>query len=864
MIDMFANILTIFKKEFGGYFRSRLGYVILAAYVVLVFLATFYGTDFLARTNETLLQFFRMQNNALLLIIPALTMKLWTDEQRQNTLELLLSQPVSILSMVLGKFLAAWGLCALLLFSVAGLWMLTGMETALDNTGILINFGACLLMAGALCAVCSAVSAMASHAVSSFIISLLICLILNSLNLEMLLHKADISNEIIIRCSQVFNFEQHFDNIISGRLTISDVFYYISFIILALWFNNAAIEYKRSRPQGRAAFAGFGLMLLFSFLAMNIAVSLVGSSRVFDISAGRKYTLSPATQDWLEKNDKNLYIRLYQSPNLKQIAPELPEYAVYVLNLLEQYQLNSGHKLGLQVVETPPFSVHEAEARQLGVQELVSATSQEPGFLGLVISDDKGNMRALPFLNPQRRNNLEQDISRILSNLEDEKRLDVGILSPAFKVIPSDDAFDHTPAWPVADYLSRDYDLTYVNPNTGQIPMNIDVLLVVNPVEMSNTALYAIDQYLLYGGKVIMFLDTLSDYMVANNILPPQMLSVSYLPDFLHRLGIDYQPDAVIGDMQNARVAEINGSYQKYPFWLDIGSGLYAEHPLMKDVQNITMNSPAGLNITPVSGIRHTVLFRSGENTGEVNSAELSHKNAGQTLKTFRATGKSYPLAVLLEGNFISYFKAPFINAVNDIPFVSISIDEGRFLLVADSDLLMSSSWNANNEPNQEWYNMIPQSGNLDFLTNAIDYMAQSKNPAAVPSKADYFRSQPLASVFSAQAYQKSESVLRQKQAELKQAEDSLQNISAQIEYNELIPSLKTTREIETFERNKMQIRQDLQKINYQMAQEYEFIINRFIALNFCLAFTFIVIAGLIQWVLSRRIGHKAQGYVNG
>lgn len=243
---MFTNLWTITKKELSGYFRSRLGYFILPIYIFLVMLGTFLGTDFFARTNETLMQFFMLQNSVLQLVIPAITMKLWTDERRQNTLELLLSQPVSLTAMVLGKFFAAWGICALLLLSVSGLWLLSNFIIPLDNRGILVSFGACLLMSGALCAVCATVSALTSHAVASFMVSLLVCFILSNFNLSAWLQKANISNEVLIRSSQVLDFEQHFINIVSGQLSIANLFYYLSFMALALWFNVAAVEYKRN------------------------------------------------------------------------------------------------------------------------------------------------------------------------------------------------------------------------------------------------------------------------------------------------------------------------------------------------------------------------------------------------------------------------------------------------------------------------------------------------------------------------------------------------------------------------------------------------------------------------------------------
>ncbi len=243
---MSTHTYTIFKKEFNGYFRSRLGWFILGIYALLVMLAVFYGTDFLSNTEETMQQFFQMQNEILLLIIPAITMKLWTDEHRQNTLELLLSQPISISSMVFGKFFAAWALSGCLLISVSGLCFFSAQEIDVDRGGILINFAGCLLMSGALCSICATISALTSHAITSFVISLLSCFLLSSIDYSIFLQKAEISNEIIIRISQVFSFEQHFLNIISGQISIANIFYYVSFIVLVLWFNIVAVMYKRS------------------------------------------------------------------------------------------------------------------------------------------------------------------------------------------------------------------------------------------------------------------------------------------------------------------------------------------------------------------------------------------------------------------------------------------------------------------------------------------------------------------------------------------------------------------------------------------------------------------------------------------
>ena len=613
----------------------------------------------------------------------------------------------------------------------------------------------------------------------------------------------------------------------------------------------------------KTVLAGFGLLLAISFITLNIAVFLFGSAQVFDLTASRKYTLSQPTLDWLSANEKNLYIRLYESADLRQIDPRLEEYSVYVLKLLEQYRQHAKHKLGLQVVRVEPFSLQETEARSLGIRELRTPKSKHPGFLGLIMSDDAGNMVPLPYLNPDRQSSLEQDITRLLSNLDPAQRPDVGILSPAFRVIPSLDAFDHSTPWPVADFLARDYDLTYIDGKTGQIPLHIDVLLVVNPVELSNPTLYAIDQFLLYGGKVIMFVDSLSEYMLSRRLMPPQMLSASYLGDFMKNLGISYAPDLVIADNLNARRVTTREAAFLYPFWLSLRKEAFAPHPIMSGVESLNFNSATRFNTTPVDGIKATVLAVSGANGGEVNNAELSHKTPDQPLKTYQSTAGNYPLAVLLEGKFTSYFKTPYVPAINELPFISISLEEGKILFVADSDMLLSATWNANTSPEQEWYDIVPSSGNLDFLTNAVDYLAGTGTPVAVSKKTDVPKTRSLAESFASAASQKTAAERSQILEKLRQTEEEIRRIAEQMRQNELLPSLNVTRRQEKLERDKLRLQKEQQRADYATAEAYREIVRSFMISNIGIGLFFVLLIAVVHGLIARCIKRRVGGYIN-
>jgi len=159
---------------------------------------------------------------------------------------------------------------------------------------------------------------------------------------------------------------------------------------------------------------------------------------------------------------------------------------------------------------------------------------------------------------------------------------------------------------------------------------------------------------------------------------------------------------------------------------------------------------------------------------------------------------------------------------------------------------------------------MLPQSGNLDFLQNAIDYLSPEKTLVSVPSKTNTNHTEALTALFSQQAFQMFENEQLQKQTQLKEIDDGLQKIALQIENNELIPSLKVTQNIETLERDKIKIRQELQKINYQTVQQFESVVNHFVIINLCLSFIFILIVGLIHTLIGYQLRRKAQGYVNG
>lgn len=242
---MFYNLYPIFIKEFRSYFQSKMVWFVFIVYALLSVLLTFFQSSFLAEPNSSMITFFKIQQNLFLSIIPALTIKLWSDEKRIGTLELTLSLPISYLALVVGKFFAVWCLCGLILITTLGIWLSCIFLTPLNNWAILQNYFIMWLVCGSLCSVSLAASIFTSHAVSAFVSSLAVCLIVALPNFSFLFQQAGISSEILLRMGESISFESHFIDMISGQINISSLVYFILIITISLCFNTIVIGWWR-------------------------------------------------------------------------------------------------------------------------------------------------------------------------------------------------------------------------------------------------------------------------------------------------------------------------------------------------------------------------------------------------------------------------------------------------------------------------------------------------------------------------------------------------------------------------------------------------------------------------------------------
>ncbi|MDH3690546.1 MAG: ABC transporter permease subunit [Gammaproteobacteria bacterium] len=241
------NIWVICRRELAGYFTTPIAYVFLVIFVLLSGVFTFYLGGFFEREQADLLPFFSFHPWLFLFLIPALAMRLWSEERKTGTIELLLTLPVTMAHAVIGKFLAAWIFTTLAVVLTFPIWLTVNYLGEPDNGVILASYLGSVLMAGAFLAIGSCISALTRNQVIAFIVSVVVCLLFILSGYPLVLDFFDAwAPELIVQTISSFSFLTHFNAISKGVVDLRDIIYFGSLICFFLFANTVVIELKKA------------------------------------------------------------------------------------------------------------------------------------------------------------------------------------------------------------------------------------------------------------------------------------------------------------------------------------------------------------------------------------------------------------------------------------------------------------------------------------------------------------------------------------------------------------------------------------------------------------------------------------------
>jgi ABC-2 type transport system permease protein len=247
MRDSLCRIWVVAKREFAGYFATPIAMVFLMIFVALTGAFAFYVGGFFERGQADLSAFFLYHPWLYLLLVPAIGMRLWAEERKAGTIELLMTLPVSTWETVVGKFLAAWAFIGLALVLTFPIWITVNVLGSPDNGVIFASYLGSFLMAGAYLAVASCISALTKNQVIAFIIAATVCFLLVMSGLELVQNVfRSWAPEALVSAIGSLSFLSHFENISRGMLDLPAVVFYVSLIVFALFANKIIIDQRKA------------------------------------------------------------------------------------------------------------------------------------------------------------------------------------------------------------------------------------------------------------------------------------------------------------------------------------------------------------------------------------------------------------------------------------------------------------------------------------------------------------------------------------------------------------------------------------------------------------------------------------------
>ena len=239
-------LFNIVKRELASYFSTPLAYVFIVIFLMLIGSFTFYLGNFFVRGQADLNSFFAFHPWVYILLIPAVTMRLWAEERKSGTIELLMTLPLTTAQSVIGKFFAAWIFICIALILTFPIWITVNYLGQPDNWVIFAGYIGSLFMSGAYLSIGSCISAITKNQVIAFVISATVCFIFTMSGLDIVLNFFKIwAPEFLVNTISSMSFLTHFESITKGVIEVRDFLFYLSVIFFWLFLNIIIVEYKK-------------------------------------------------------------------------------------------------------------------------------------------------------------------------------------------------------------------------------------------------------------------------------------------------------------------------------------------------------------------------------------------------------------------------------------------------------------------------------------------------------------------------------------------------------------------------------------------------------------------------------------------
>ena len=577
---------------------------------------------------------------------------------------------------------------------------------------------------------------------------------------------------------------------------------------------------KQRRRLGLAALP----LALVILLAINLLAGLIGSRARLDLTENNAFSLSEGTRNILGALEEPVELRFFLSRDGLSEVPGLGWYAARVEGLLEEYVRRSGGGLSLQVIDPEPFSEQEDRAVAYGLRGVPLDRKEGQLYFGLAGESSTGDTEVIPFFSEQREQYLEYDLTRLVHRLSHPETVVVGLVTslpmegggaPAPGAPPQ-------PSWTVLAKARESFTVREITLDGGAIDEDIAVLMLVQPPEWNDAGLYAVEQFVLGGGRLLAFVDS------ASELLPETSAASSGINKLLEAWGLKLAPDKVAADIERSTEVRVNRGDRveraQYPLWLNLTRNeIDAKDVITSNLGNMIFASPGHLETVDGATTEITPLVMTTARAAQFDrNAVRTGTDPAEILRSYKPLGRALTLAARISGPVSSAFDGKVADSTLDAPHLAESEGPINVVIVADSDFLQDRFW----VRIQNIFGArisLPYASNGTFVVNALENLAGSSDLISVRDRPSHFRPFTLVQTIRSDAELRYRSKEKELLDSLATTEQRLRELEkARGDESEALIDEKRELEIGNYRLEKVRIRKELRAVRHDLRKDIE------------------------------------------
>lgn len=564
------------------------------------------------------------------------------------------------------------------------------------------------------------------------------------------------------------------------------------------------------------------VLLVVVFFAATLLNNILFKSSRIDLTENQVYSLSTGSKELLKDIDEPINLYFFYSKKTSEGLTTLRNYADRVESLLKEYESAADGKIVLHLIDPEPFSEAEDKAADFGLTAAQAGVAGDSIYLGLAGRNALDDEQVIGFFDPQKEQFLEYDISKLIYQLSDPDPVQLGLISGVNMTggqNPMTGQFDQP--WTIYTQLQQMFDVVEIQSDADVFPEELDVLMLVHPKGLSEKLKFAIDQYAMSGGKLLIFADPHheSDPMAAMSGMGGA--NASELDGMLQNWGVELSAGQVVLDAAlGLDIRSQTGGITKHLGFIGLTEQMFNQ----EDVTTANLDSINGASFGEfevLDGAETSVLpliYSSNYSGTTSNVLYSATRDPEQLFEQYTETAEPSVLAVRLSGSAISAFdKAP--EGLDDD--FQESTENLNVIAIADSDFLTDRFWV--NQANFFGQTIVtPFADNGAFVSNALENLSGNNALISVRSRGTYarpFEKVAELTVIAEARFREQEQALER---ELAETENQLAELQTGQGEDMLVLNEEQQAAIESFMDKKIEIRKRLREVRHQLDKDIE------------------------------------------